>query len=166
MIGRRGSAVIHTAYVSDTELQIEFARRVRRHLIILPMALLAFAVPLGIGSLLKRVIYGREHLPAGFNTVIAISICALLVVTIGYAFWSSVKNLRCPACETNVWYMVSRNASLVLLSEETHSHCPKCDAEIVGPILRERTKRIVLFTFVGGLVFSIAGFAIRAALGH
>jgi hypothetical protein len=158
--------VLHTSHVSDTELQIEFARRVRRHLIILPMALTAFAVPLGIGSFLKRITYGRDHLPHGFNTVIGLSIAALLLVTIGYALWSTVKNLRCPSCETNVWYMVSRNAGLVLLSDDAHTHCPKCEAEIVGPILRERTKRIVLITFVAGLLFSIVGFTIRATLGH
>jgi hypothetical protein len=152
--------------VSDSELQIEFARRVRRHLVILPMTLVAFALPLAIGSFLKRVVYGKDHLPGGFNGVIGVSIGALLVATIGYALWSTLKNLRCPNCETNVWYMVSRHASLVLLSEDEHTHCPKCQAEIVGPILRERTKRIVLLTFVAGLLFSVAGFTIRAVLGH
>jgi hypothetical protein len=151
--------------MGDTELQAEFARRVRRHLIILPMTLLAFAVPLSIGSFLKRVYYGREHLPHGFNTAVGIAIGALFLVTIGYGFWSTSKNLRCPKCETNVWYVVSRNAGLIFSANEPRDHCPKCDAQIVGPILLERTKRIVLFTFFGGLAFSAIGFTIRAILG-
>jgi hypothetical protein len=152
--------------MGDTELQAEFARRVRRHMMILPSMVLAFAVPLSIGSFLKRVYYRGVHPPAGFNVTIGLVIGAAFIVTIGYGFWSTYKNLRCPNCETNVWYMVSRNASLVFSEGEDHSHCPKCDAKIVGPILRQRTKRLMMLSFIGGLAFSIAGIVIRAILGN
>jgi hypothetical protein len=151
--------------MGDTELQAEFARRVRRHLMILPLMVLAFAVPLTIGSFLKRIYWRGVHPPAGFNVTIALVIGAAFLITIGYGFWSTSKNLRCPKCETNVWYMVSRNASLVFSSDEDRTHCPSCDAAIVGPILRQRTKRLMLLSFVGGLAFSVAGIVIRAILG-
>ena len=153
------------ASMGDTELQAEFARRVRRHMVVLPSMVLAFAVPLTIGSFLKRVYYRGVHPPQGFNLTIGIFIGVCFMATTGYGFWSTWKNLRCPNCETNVWYLVSRNASTILSSDEPHTHCPKCDAHIVGPILLERTKKLMLLTFLGGLVFSIAGFTIRAILG-
>jgi hypothetical protein len=151
--------------MGDTELQAEFARRVRRHMMVLPLMVLAFAVPLTIGSFLKRIYYRGVHPPAGFNVTIGILIGAAFLVTIGYGFWSTWKNLRCPQCETNVWYMVSRNASLVFLADDPHTHCPQCDAHIVGPILLERTKKLILWSFLGGVAFSIAGVVIRAIFG-
>jgi hypothetical protein len=151
--------------MGDTELQAEFARRVRRHLLVLPLMVLAFAVPLSIGSLLKRIYYRHQSLPTGFHVTIGIVIGIAFVATAGYGFWSTYKNLRCPRCERNVWYMVSRNASLVFTTDDPHTHCPGCDAHIVGPILLERTKRTLLYTFVGGLLFSIGGIVVRAILG-
>lgn len=150
--------------MGDTELQAEFARRVRRHLLVLPLMVLAFAVPLSIGSLLKRVYYRHQALPTGFGVSIGIGIGVAFVATMGYGFWSTYKNLRCPKCEKNVWYIVSRNASLVF-SDDVHTHCPNCDAHIVGPILQERTKRTLLYTFVGGMLFAIGGIVLRAILG-
>jgi hypothetical protein len=126
---------------------------------------LAFAIPLTIGSAVKRLYYHR-HPPPEFHTTLAIVIGIAFVATIGYGFWSTWKNLRCPKCETNVWYLVSRNASTVLSSSDApHQHCPRCDAHIVGPILQERTKKLLLTTFLGGILFSVAGVILRAIFG-
>jgi hypothetical protein len=148
------------------ELQIEFARRVRKHMMAIPITLACSLVPgIVIVSLAASFHFGKDNPPpTWFITMGIVLFVAGVLGGMGYGFYSAATNLRCPACDGSVWMLISYNNSLLGMANPKTA-CPRCGATIVGETLHSSSRRFALVAIGVGFMIAMVGAGVGFAAG-
>lgn len=127
--------------------------RVRRHLMTalggVVVALFSIVTVLGVG----HAAFG-EGMPVW---VVALALLSIAIIPIA-GFYSTYRNLRCPACEKSVVFLASTHVSL--FGGVAPRQCPHCRATIFDERLHRRGRRLII---VGSVVAITVG-AVMAVL--
>jgi hypothetical protein len=131
------------------ELERQMLARIRRH-----MLTSLVGIVLGFGGLAvsaRFLGHDMEHrMLLAVLTLLSIAIIPIVGLT------STVKNLRCPACEGWVAFQASANASFFAASAP--KNCRHCGKKIFGDELFHRFRRMLIVVGVGTFVlFAVAG---------
>ena len=124
--------------------------RIRKYfLVVFGMFLGAAVLLVVVGVVLKTLA------PSGAATAMGIlAPVAMLSVVVGS--WVAVSKLwRCPACDKNVYWVISMNMSI--LASQAPSTCPGCGVTLFDTADRQRRGRRFLVLIVLAVVLGIAG---------
>jgi cytochrome c biogenesis factor len=123
-----------------------------------------FAVVFGlfVGAIVLLVALGAVVKLAGVDKKSAgliIGIAAPLVMLgVVISSWIAVSKLwRCPACEKNIYWLVSWQMSLFAASASTT--CPSCGVELFTPAANQRRRRLFLVLVALGVIAGLGGAA-------
>lgn len=127
--------------MEETSLETEMKRRVRRHLLMSGGGFLLAIALMVVAGAAAKTIFGAS--PPAFVRLIPIG-GILLVPAIG--FWSTFKNLRCPACEGSVIFQASAQYSM--FGAAVSKSCSHCGEKIFADDIPRRFRRMI-FVLVG-----------------
>lgn len=129
------------------EAQLEVRRRLRMYFVkVVGLLLATFIVPLIVGGGLRAA--GVEAAPA-----ISAALGGLMMLsTVGFAWYLVFTTWRCPACDANIYWLISWNMS-AFASMYGKKNCPKCDLQLISP----RSGRWILILIVIGVGFGVMG---------
>lgn len=108
--------------------QAELQRRVRRYFLVVVGALAgAFALPFMLGAAL--VAAGMEQQAAG--SVAGVVGLAGMFCVVALSWFLVYRWWRCPACDRNVYWLVSTNMSI--FAATASKTCPSCGTQLIAP---------------------------------
>jgi hypothetical protein len=137
--------------MSDEELQTLFSKRLRRHMMTLPMMMLTMGGPILFLAIATPLIY-HGATPHSVRKIAGAIMGLGTGGAILYGLVSTFVNLRCPSCNAFVGYLVSYNSSIFGIANPK-KNCQKCHRQIFRDQTSRRTLRILIILFVLGLVF-------------
>lgn len=144
--------------MTAVEAQAELKRRLRRY----------FVIVLGLlGSVFLLPVFASLALKSSgvavttFGPIVGIVTAVGMFSIVGFSWYLVFKLWRCPACDTNIYWVVSMNMS-AFASMYGKRHCPKCGIELFAPG-RSRRFLIVVFLVIGVFIAlgAIAGASAR-----
>lgn len=129
------------------EAQLELRRRLRLYFVKVIGSLIAtFIAPFLVGGVLKAA--GVEQAAA----VSAVLGALMMLGTVAFAWYLVFTTWRCPACDANIYWLVSWNMS-AFASMYGKKNCPKCDLQLISP----RRGKFVLILIGIAVVFGVLG---------
>lgn len=138
-----------------TELEIKMRSRVRRHFLTVFGAVgLAALVPVIVTALAAALSGGRP--PEALLLLFPIAFVAVPIAGIV----STVRNLRCPACEGSVVWVAAWNQSL--FAGGATRNCPHCRAQLFPDDQGRRMRPRVLVLVGAGVLLALVGALLQA----
>lgn len=132
--------------------QAEVSRRLRSYFLKVVSCLVGtFLAPFVIGGVLKAA--GVEQAGAIAGLIAALA----MLGTVAFAWYLVFTTWRCPACDANIYWLVSWNMS-AFSGLYGKKNCPKCDLQLISP----RRGKFVFILIAVAVVFGVLG-ALMAA---
>jgi len=138
-----------------TELETQMIRRIRRHML---TSFGGFLVAIGVLVVGGFVAHSLGP-TARWAAVLFPAVAILMIPLIG--FYSTFRNVRCPACDRLVAFQAS--AHYALLGPPASKACNGCGAKIFPDDMRRRFLRLVAIMFAAGVGLAIVGGLLRAS---
>ncbi|MFT3713024.1 MAG: hypothetical protein QM817_35675 [Archangium sp.] len=138
--------------LTPEEAQVELRRRLRSYFVKVVSMLIASLVvaPLVLGAILKTMdVQNAKAIAAAVSGLSMLS-------TVAFAWYLVFTTWRCPACDANIYWLVSWNMSAFAAGAK--KTCPKCNIELFQP----RSGRFVLIFILIAVAIGALG-AIGAA---
>ncbi len=132
------------------DLELEMARRVRRHMVTSLAGVMSAIGLMVLGGALARALFGA-NVPGWFAVGPLLAI--MMIPAIG--FWSTFHNLRCPACNGLVAFQVSYQTSP--FGGGGTGNCRHCGAHVFGDLIRRRARRLIFVGFAVGIGLGVVG---------
>lgn len=132
------------------DLELSMATRVRRHMLTSLGGIVLALVLMAVAGVAANTIFG-DVLPPWVRVFPLFGIA--MIPAIG--FYSTYRNLRCPACEGSVVWQVSWNYSL--FSSSASKNCPHCGKKIFGDLIARRFRRMMFVMMAIGMGLGIFG---------
>lgn len=123
--------------METTALESQMKARVRRHMLTSLVGIIAGILLASLAGASAVRFFGAP-LP---RWVVVFPILGILTIP-AVGFWSSYRNLRCPACEKSVVWQVSAKYSA--FGAMAGQHCRHCDQKIFADDIPRRFRRMIL----------------------
>jgi hypothetical protein len=137
------------------DLEQAMADRTRRHMLTSIAGVILGIVLTFVGGAAVRVLFGQSP-PAWTSSIPALGILSIPAI----GFWSTYRNLRCPACERVVAWQVSAKYSA--LGAMASNQCRHCGATIFGATIQRRFRRMFVIMFAVGIGIGLLGAGLSA----
>lgn len=139
-----------------TPLELAMQSRVRRHMLTAVGGIVAGILLASLAGASAVRFFGSP-LPGWVAVFPVLGILTIPAV----GFWSTRRNLRCPACEKSVVFQVSSMYSA--FGASVSKHCPHCGEKIFADDIPRNFKRMLLIMMAVAFTLGLVG-AIAAAL--